>query len=65
LKDIVSLVQERSRGKEKDMTTRGRFMIETLVNLQSGKKKGLGTEREDVARMRRFLGGLGKKRRRE
>lgn len=59
------MVQERTRGKDKEMTTRGRFMIETLVNLQGGKKKGLGAEREDVARMRRFLGGLGKKRRRE
>lgn len=40
-------------------------MVETLVNLQNGKKKGLGTEREDVARMRKYLGGMGKKRRRE
>lgn len=59
------MVQERTRGKDKDMTTRARFMVETLVALQSGKKKGLGAEREDVARMRRFLAGLGKKRRRK
>lgn len=63
LKDIVTLVQEQTRGKDKEMTTRGRFMIETLVNLRSGKTKGLGAERDDVARMRRFLSGLGKKRR--
>lgn len=65
LKDIVALVQEQTRGRDKDMTTRGRFMVETLVNLRSGKTKtrGLGAEREDVAHMRRFLSGLGKKRR--
>ncbi len=47
------------------MTTRAKFMIETLGNLKSGKNKGLGAERDDVARMRKFLSGLGKKRRRE
>lgn len=63
LKDIVTLVQEQTRGKEKEMTTRAKFMVETLVALRGGKTKGLGAEREDVARMRRFLGGMGKKRR--
>lgn len=63
LKDIVSLVQDGTRGKEKDMTTRTKFMIETLGNLRSGKTKGLGAERPDVTRMRKFLSGLGKKRR--
>lgn len=58
-------MQERTRGKEKEMTTRAKFMIETLGNLRSGKTKGLGAERDDVARMRKFLSGLGKKRRRE
>ncbi|KLT45053.1 ARM repeat-containing protein [Cutaneotrichosporon oleaginosum] len=63
LKDIVALVQERTRGREKEMTTRAKFMIETLGNLKSGKAKGLGAERADVTRMRKFLSGLGKKRR--
>jgi nucleolar MIF4G domain-containing protein 1 len=58
-------VQERTRGREKEMTTRAKFMIETLGNIKSGKNKGLGAERDDVARMRKFLSGLGKKRRRE
>lgn len=63
LKDIVTLVQEQTRGKEKEMTTRAKFMVETLVALRAGKTKGLGAEREDVTRMRRFLAGMGKKRR--
>ncbi|GMK55154.1 hypothetical protein CspeluHIS016_0202100 [Cutaneotrichosporon spelunceum] len=63
LKDIVSLVQERTRGREKEMTVRAKFMIETLGNLRSGKAKGLGAERPDVTRMRKFLSGMGKKRR--
>ncbi|KAL7419240.1 suppressor of glycerol defect [Cryptotrichosporon argae] len=60
LKDIVALVQDATKGRERDMTTRARFMVETLVALRTGKKKD---EREDVARMKRFLGSLGKKRR--
>ncbi|BEI81480.1 hypothetical protein CcaverHIS002_0206400 [Cutaneotrichosporon cavernicola] len=63
LKGIVSLVQERTRGRDKEMTVRAKFMIETLGNLRSGKSKGLGTERPDVTRMRKFLSGMGKKRR--
>lgn len=45
------------------MSTRAKFLVETMVNVRNGKTKGLGAERDDVARMRRFLSGLGKKRR--
>lgn len=75
LKDIVNLVQDKTKGKEKTMTyvlkwsladvrTRARYMIETLVNLKGGKAKSTqNTDDEAVNRMKRFLGGLSRKRR--
>ena len=65
LKDIVNLVQERTRGKEKTMTARARFMIETLQNLKSGKARSHGTDGTQAERMKKFLSGLGRKRRGE
>ncbi|KAK8866155.1 hypothetical protein IAR55_001306 [Kwoniella newhampshirensis] len=66
LKDIVSLVQEKTKGKEKTMTARARFMVETLTNVKNGKlKSNAGSEagNEAAGRMKKFLAGLGKKRR--
>ncbi|KAK4689479.1 nucleolar MIF4G domain-containing protein 1, partial [Tremellales sp. Uapishka_1] len=66
LKDIVNIVQDKTKGKEKTMTSRARFMVETLTNIKNGKIKATtGTEQgvEATMRMKRFLGGLGKKRR--
>ncbi|WVQ82506.1 hypothetical protein IAT38_004635 [Cryptococcus sp. DSM 104549] len=66
LKDIVALVQDKTKGKEKTMTARARFLVETLTNVKNGKVKSTaGSEAGNDAaqRMKRFLSGLGKKRR--
>ncbi|WVQ97462.1 hypothetical protein IAU59_004575 [Kwoniella sp. CBS 9459] len=68
LKDIVNLVQEKTKGKEKTMTARARFLVETLTNVKNGKIKatsGSGAEagNDAAARMKKFLSGLGRKRR--
>ena len=49
-------------------SARARFLVETLVNVKNGKAKtGNGVEQsnEAAARMKKFLSGLGRKRRRE
>ncbi|ODN78032.1 hypothetical protein L202_05115 [Cryptococcus amylolentus CBS 6039] len=67
LKDIVNLVQAKTKGKEKTMTARARFMVETLVNVNKHGKVRAGAEgeagNEAAQRMKKFLSGLGKKRR--
>ncbi|ORY29367.1 hypothetical protein BCR39DRAFT_532516 [Naematelia encephala] len=63
LKDIVGLLQDKTKGREKAMTTRARFMVETLVNLRSGKSRGSVEGTEAANRMKKFLSGLGRKRR--
>ncbi|OXG77281.1 MIF4G/MA4 domain-containing protein [Cryptococcus neoformans A2-102-5] len=66
LKDIVNLVQEKTKGKEKTMTARARFMVETLTNVKNGKVKSSAASEagNDAAqRMKKFLSGLGRKRR--
>ncbi|WWC66159.1 uncharacterized protein I206_100060 [Kwoniella pini CBS 10737] len=66
LKDIVNLVQEKTKGKEKTMTARARFLVETLTNVKNGKiKSNQNSEggNEAALRMKKFLSGLGKKRR--
>ncbi|KAK6905960.1 hypothetical protein I203_106795 [Kwoniella mangroviensis CBS 8507] len=66
LKDIVNLVQERTKGKEKSMTARARFMVETLTNVKNGKIKSIQNSEggnEAATRMKKFLSGLGKQRR--
>jgi nucleolar MIF4G domain-containing protein 1 len=42
-------------------------MVDTLTNLKSGKSKSANPDQgvEAAVRMKRFLGGLGRKRRRE
>ncbi|WVN89168.1 uncharacterized protein L203_104384 [Cryptococcus depauperatus CBS 7841] len=66
LKDIVNLVQEKTKGKEQSMTVRARFMIETLTNVKNGKVKSNTLSEagnQAVARMKKYLTGLGRKRR--
>ncbi|WVQ76970.1 hypothetical protein IAR50_006649 [Cryptococcus sp. DSM 104548] len=67
LKDIVNLVQAKTKGKEKTMTARARFMVETLTNVNKHGKLRAGAEgeagTEAAQRMKKFLSGLGKKRR--
>ncbi|WWC86492.1 uncharacterized protein L201_001369 [Kwoniella dendrophila CBS 6074] len=66
LKDIVNLVQEKTKGKERTMTARARFMVETLTNVKNGKVKSNQNSEggnEAAMRMKKFLSGLGKKRR--
>ncbi|KAG1821664.1 uncharacterized protein BJ212DRAFT_1297010 [Suillus subaureus] len=62
LKDIVTLAQT---GQADTMSSRTRFMIETLNNLKNNKtKKTAATQHQGgdaVERMKKFLSGLGKK----
>ncbi|KAJ9099690.1 hypothetical protein QFC20_005622 [Naganishia adeliensis] len=65
LKDIVQLVQQKTAGQEAKMTTRAKFMVETLVNVKNNKMRAIpGGEiaAEATQKMKRFLGGLTKKR---
>jgi len=63
-------VCERARERGETMLmcrARARFLVETLVNVKNGKgKTGNGVEQsnEAAARMKKFLSGLGRKRRR-
>ncbi|KAJ9118524.1 hypothetical protein QFC24_006178 [Naganishia onofrii] len=64
LKDIVQLVQQKTAGQESKMTTRSKFMVETLVNVKNNKMRAIpGGEiaAESTQKMKRFLGGLTKK----
>ncbi|KAI5449654.1 suppressor of glycerol defect [Naganishia albida] len=64
LKDIVQLVQQKTAGQEAKMTTRAKFMVETLVNVKNNKMRAIpGGEiaAEATQKMKRFLGGLTKK----
>ncbi|KAG8717096.1 suppressor of glycerol defect [Ceratobasidium sp. 395] len=71
LKDIVQLVQDKMRGKNSDdLSSRFRFMVETLVNLKNNRlkdaKRATGTGQnvasEAIERMKKYLGGINKKR---
>ncbi|KAG1739213.1 armadillo-type protein [Suillus paluster] len=65
LKDIVTLAQSRVAGHADAMSSRTRFMIETLNNLKNNKiKKTAATQHQGgdaVERMKKFLSSLGKK----
>ncbi|KAG2038909.1 armadillo-type protein [Suillus americanus] len=65
LKDIVNLAQSRATGEANTMSSRTRFMTETLNNLKNNKiKKTAATQHQGgdaVERMKKFLSGLGKK----
>ncbi|KAF5367452.1 hypothetical protein D9758_003658 [Tetrapyrgos nigripes] len=65
LKDIIQIVQTQLAGKEDSISSRTRFMLETLNNLKNNKVKRLGTQNQGgdaVERMKKFLSNLGKKR---
>ncbi|KAJ3907916.1 hypothetical protein F5879DRAFT_1008029 [Lentinula edodes] len=65
LKDIIQIVQEKIDKQEDALSSRTRFMLETLHNLKVNKVKRLGTQNqggEAVERMKKFLVGINKKR---
>ncbi|KAJ3793002.1 hypothetical protein GGU11DRAFT_818847 [Lentinula aff. detonsa] len=65
LKDIIQVVQNKLDRQESSLSSRTRFMLETLHNLKMNKVKRLGTQNqggEAVERLKKFLGGLNKKR---
>ena len=68
LKDIIQIVHTKLPADPKAMGSRTRFMVETLTNLKNNKLKktpGGGAAgsagSEAVERMKKFLGGLNKK----
>ncbi|PFH52934.1 hypothetical protein AMATHDRAFT_73766 [Amanita thiersii Skay4041] len=64
LKDIVVIVQGKVADKEGSLSSRARFMIETLTNLKNNKLRRNFTQNqaaEAVERMKKFLSGLAKK----
>ncbi|KAG8746207.1 suppressor of glycerol defect [Ceratobasidium sp. 414] len=71
LKDIIQLVQDKMRGKNpNELSSRFRFLVETLVNLKNNKlkdaKRATGTGQkvasDAVERMKKYLSGIDKKR---
>ncbi|KAF8554475.1 ARM repeat-containing protein [Imleria badia] len=65
LKDIVTLAQSSIANQGDDLSSRTKFMIETLTNLKNNKNKKSGTQHQGgdaVERMKKFLSGLSKKR---
>lgn len=68
LKEIIRLVQERvSRSPAQQLSSRTRFMLETLTNLKNNRAKAsMGGDNsaatESIARMKKYLGGMSKKR---
>ncbi|KAF8632217.1 hypothetical protein AX15_001975 [Amanita polypyramis BW_CC] len=64
LKDIVTIVQSKVSGREGGLSSRTRFMLETLMNLKNNKSKRSASQNqggEAVERIKKFLAGLGKK----
>ncbi|EKM78096.1 hypothetical protein AGABI1DRAFT_121724 [Agaricus bisporus var. burnettii JB137-S8] len=65
LKDIIEIVQKKVAGKDdKDLSSRTRFIIETLINLKNNKLKRNASQNqggEAVERMKRFLANLSKR----
>ncbi|KAI0694615.1 hypothetical protein BC835DRAFT_1415230 [Cytidiella melzeri] len=65
LKDIVEIVHSKLPANQHEMSSRSRFMVETLTNLKNNKfKKGTagGQGAHAVERMKKYLSGLSKKR---
>ena len=65
LKSIIQIVHEKLPQDTKGLSSRTRFMVETLSNLKNNKiKKAAGQMAggEAVERMKKFLSGLTKKR---
>ncbi|KAH8829344.1 hypothetical protein DL96DRAFT_1708486 [Flagelloscypha sp. PMI_526] len=65
LKDIVQQVQTKLSGKEGNISSRTRFMLETLTNLKNNKVKQRPAATHQggdaVERMKKFLTNLGKR----
>ncbi|EIW72369.1 hypothetical protein TREMEDRAFT_25710, partial [Tremella mesenterica DSM 1558] len=61
LTDIVGVLRGKVKGKESTLTSRARFMIETLSNLKNGKQKSTQSDALSLERRRKFLSGLGRK----
>ncbi|KAJ6609207.1 armadillo-type protein [Mycena sp. CBHHK59/15] len=65
LKDIIQIVQNKISDHDEALSSRTRFMVETLTNLKNNKVKRnttLNQGGEAVERMKKFLAGLGKNR---
>ncbi|KAG6856902.1 hypothetical protein H0H87_012483 [Tephrocybe sp. NHM501043] len=66
LKDIIQIVQNKVLEKDDAaLSSRTKFMIETLINLKNNKSKRSATQNQgadSVERMKKFLSGLSKKR---
>ncbi|KAJ7104034.1 hypothetical protein B0H15DRAFT_808180 [Mycena belliarum] len=65
LKDIIQVVQNKISGNDEALSSRTRFMVETLTNLKNNKIKRnttLNQGGDAVERMKKFLTGLGKSR---
>ncbi|KAJ7650126.1 hypothetical protein FB45DRAFT_887044 [Roridomyces roridus] len=65
LKDIIQVVQTKISGQDEALSSRTRFMVETLTNLKNNKVKRNATLNQGgdaVERMKKFLTGLGKNR---
>ncbi|KAJ7170843.1 hypothetical protein C8R43DRAFT_981266 [Mycena crocata] len=63
LKDIIQVVQNKISDHDEALSSRTRFMVETLTNLKNNKVKRnttLNQGGEAVERMKKFLTGLGK-----
>ncbi|GLB40326.1 putative protein with domain in DAP-5, eIF4G, MA-3 and other proteins [Lyophyllum shimeji] len=64
LKDIIQIVHSKVSDKNDALSSRTRFMIETLTNLKNNKlKRNIAQNQgaESVERMKKFLAGLAKK----
>ncbi|KAJ7707589.1 hypothetical protein B0H17DRAFT_1166033 [Mycena rosella] len=65
LKDIIQVVQNKISDHDEALSSRTRFMVETLTNLKNNKVKRnttLNQGGDAVERMKKFLTGLGKNR---
>ncbi|KAF9485159.1 hypothetical protein BDN70DRAFT_848385 [Pholiota conissans] len=65
LKDIIQIVQGRVSTEDEGISSRTRFMIETLTNLKNNKLKRNVTQNQGgaaVERLKKFLSGLSKSR---
>ncbi|KAF7327646.1 MIF4G/MA4-domain-containing protein [Mycena kentingensis (nom. inval.)] len=65
LKDIIQTVQSKISDHAEALSSRTRFMVETLTNLKNNKVKRnvtLNQGHDAVERMKKFLSGLGKNR---
>ncbi|KAJ7126872.1 hypothetical protein C8R44DRAFT_779779 [Mycena epipterygia] len=65
LKDIIQVVQNKISDHDEALSSRTRFMVETLTNLKNNKVKRnttLNQGGDAVERMKKFLAGLGKSR---